>query len=1048
MPMGITGLRAAAKRCPARGGRGRSPRAPRAPRDSLGPALALACCLLPQAQGRAQGGAQGGADGGGYTIAAQPLGPALLDLARQSGRDVLFRPEQVRGCLAAPVVGERDFEVALVRLIARCHLRHHLGAGGAIELERAAPDPLRADVPQEPPLPEVMVLGRPYEAAPIALPSPHAVGLVEGLSAAQIAQVPDQTVAETLGRLAGVNVMLTSLEGDLGGIDRAGRAEGQFAAVRGLGSAYTTTVLDGVPVAQSLPYSRGVQLSLIPSLALGAVSLTRTPAASDAGDATGGQFDLRLATAGQGHDHLRLSAQGEADERSLSLGRPGLGGLVALDASHRWGRDGALGVAVTGYYGRSRFASTEQTYQSGQFEYRLTGADGRPPAGMNPAADLLATSLNVQYAEGEVRRWGGSLAADWTPGERWSAYAHLTLATSDTNQSVYQMGFQGGRDPSFITRVPVGDGLYLTQSVKTQVHYWFETNPDTATLGTAQVGGQWRGGDGAVTLSPRLFYAWGENSRPQHIEMSFWSPASTTVAQGLSLGTRGGLPVMLGPAAAAAMAADPDGLTVSNRGEITSLSSRDDRYGGGLDATARLSGDATLEMGAQVSLSHRASLRRDQEGQSAGGLGAVDAGATLGALADVGLRAGTLRARLSGVYDYAFPLIDADRLARLYAQRDATATWTADAWNGNTLDGTERVLAGYAQVRWRVGDVDLLPGLRTEVTDITNRYWLSGNNGVPSAGIAYGWNETDSHYLALLPRFLAHWQAPDGGSYRAAVWTSQNRPSPFQLAGNATTSVDADGVLTLTRGNPDLKPVDGVNVDLSGAWDWTLGPGEGGAVAPFAGHLSVAVFHKRLFHYLYDAGPALAVGAGTTSTDELTRVSIPTNGGTARLTGVEISADQALGGLAAIFAPFTLGGTVSWETTAVRLNDPDLDPVEQVQNAPRWLAGLRLLYAQGGAHASLGYHWTDAYIQSYGTASVSGGGTVMAGSALDTWVRPSQRLDLRLGYDFASGLAVDVSVRNLAGALTYRTSVGRVSDAVVQTVDAGRTIKLTVRQDF
>ncbi|MDE1150808.1 MAG: TonB-dependent receptor [Azospirillaceae bacterium] len=1006
--------------------------------------LMLSCSLLALRP-------EGAMAAAGYAVTAQPLGAALLDLARQAGRDVLFRPELVQGCQAPAVSGVNDFETAVARLIGGCHLRYRLGDGGAIELER---QPVAATVlpaMSTGPAPEVLIIRAP--ARGIALPASGITGLTEVLSGDQMHEHADQTLAESLGRLAGVNVLVTSLQGDLGGIDRAARGEGQFAAVRGLDSAYSVTRLDGVAVAQSMPYSRAVQLSLLPPLAMEGVELTKTPDASDDGDATAGQFDLHLASALESGEHTRLLVQGNADQQSLELGRPGAGGLATLDIARQFGPDHSLGLALNAYYGRNRFASVEQSYQSTQFEYRITDASGHVPAGMDPANDLLPTSLNIQYSEGETRRWGGSLAGDWQPSDSFHAFAHVTVATADTDQEVYQMGFQGGRDATFLTRTALGDGLYETSSVKTQVHYWFETNPDTATLGTAQLGGDWR--DGALTLSPRLFYTWGENGRPQHIEMSFWNPTTTTVAQGLSLSNRDGYPVITGPAGAQALARDVENLPVSNQGQITSLSSQQQRLGGALDGKLKLGPDAVLEAGFKITDSHRDSYRRDQEGQLVGGLGAVDAGTTVADLARVGLRAGTLATTLAGVYDYAFPLINADRLAALYKARDAGATWTADDWNANTLSGGERTVAAYAQARLTFGDWEVLPGFRAEFSDIDSTYWLSGNNGVPADGVNYGWNRSDSHFAALLPRVLARWQPDVQSTYRAAIWTSQSAPAPYQLAGNATVTQDGDGVLTITKGNPNLQAVDGVNFDLSGTWQWTgAGIGATGMGAEGGGHLELALFHKRLMHYLYDAGGNLAVDSSTS--DQTTHLSIPANGGTAKLTGAELSLEQRLAvlapalpsGIADVVSRFGVAGTLSWETTAVRLDNADLDTVERVQYAPRWLASLQLRYDQDRVHAALDYRWADDYVQSYGTASVSGGGVTMAGSALDTWVRPSRRLDFSTAYDAGGGLSARLTVRNLAGNLAYRTSIGRHSDAVLQTIDAGRSFELGLQQDF
>lgn len=993
-----------------------------------------------------------GQETGAYAIPAGDLGRALLELARQSGRNLLFDGTALRGRRSRAVAGIDDFATALRTLTEGSGVACHIAADGTVTVAPAAvsapppsvPAPSAGGArdaegggPQE-----VLVTGdRRAGRGDIALPP---AVLAEGLSAAQLRQVPDQNVAESLGRLLGVNVMMTSLQGDLGGIDRAARAEGQFTAIRGLGSAYNLTRIDGVAVAQSMPYGREVQLSLMPPAAVDGVVLRKTLDAAMDGDATGGIIDFHMPGAFDdgGAPRASLQAQGLLADRPLSYGRPGAGGMAQGLVSRVFGRDDSLGLAVSAYYGLRHFASSEQTYQQGQLEYRVTDASGQPPAGRDPAADLLLTSLNAQYSEGRTERHGLTAALDWRPDGPVSAYARMSWAYADTQQDVYQMGFQGGRDASFLSHTPLGGGLYLTGSTRTQLHYWFETNPDIAALGTAQLGGAWK--SGALTVEPRLFYSWGRNDRPEHIELSFWSPTATTAAGGLDLAYRDGYPVPRLSDAAQSLLRGLSAFPVSNRGEVTSLMSHQDRGGGGVDVHYDLGTQGLTRVQAGVKLvdSQRRFSRRDQEGQNAGGLGAVDAGTSLGDLAGLGLRAGGLDSLLGGIYDYAVPLIDGQRFTALYDRRDHGLAWTPDAWNGNSLSGSEWVAAGYVQGRWLYGPLEIVPGVRLEASRIDSRYWLSGNNGVPVNGVAYGWNSSSSGYGALLPRLLVNYRPAADQVYRAALWTSYTRPSPYQLAGNATTAIDADGVVTVTRGNPALKPVRVLNADLSGEWGWRTGPGAAGG----DGHLELALFYKRLSDYLYDSGGNY--NSVATTGNAYFQVSMPSNGGTAEIWGSELGVVQDLSFLPSPFDGLGAGGSLSWETTGVRLGNPALATVEQVQNAPRWLAGLRLFYVRAGFTTTLNYRWVDAYIQQYGLLGTSAGGVAMNGSALDTWVRPARRLDLRTAYDVADGVEIAVGVRNLLGDIAYRSTVGRHGAAAPQTIDAGRDFTLSARLDY
>ncbi|WP_162305885.1 TonB-dependent receptor [Oleisolibacter albus] len=975
----------------------------------------------------------------GFTIPAQDLGAALLELGRQSGRNLLFRPDMVQGRRSTAVTAMEDVETALGQVLRGQPLDYRLNPDGTILILAAAaepaPRPSPARTAAEPALEEILVTGlRPGTAVLLEMADPQVTSV---LTADGIALAPDLNVAETLGRLAGVNVMLTSLQGDLGGIDRAARAEGQFTAIRGLGSAYNQVLVNGVAVAQSMPYGRDVQLSLLPSLGLERMVLEKTLGADRDGDAAGGVIDVRTPdafdTAGP---RTRLLLEGRLEDQARDYGLDGGGGTLQAETRHRFGRDGALGLAVGAYYGRRHFANSQQTYQTGQIEYRITDAANQNPAGMDPAANLLLTSLNAQFVRGRTERYGTSAALDWRPDAPYSGYARLTWARADTEQDVYQMGFQGGRDSSFLSHTPLGNGLYRTESVKTQLHAWFQTNPDVAVLGTAQLGGNVH--LGRLTLAPSLFTSWGRNDKPRHIEISFWNPTATTVAEGLRLASRDGYPVpQLGPATQALLATS-DGFPVSNRGEHASLRSRQDRRGGALDLRYELGeqGLTRIEGGIKLSDSDRTLTRRNQRPQDSDGGTALAPGTTLGDLAGLGLVTGRLDSLLHGRYDYGLPLIDHDRLLALFTQASRGFVWTADAWNGNSVDGGERVLAGYAQARILAGGLEILPGLRLEQADLDSRYWLSGNDGVPKDGIPYGWNDSRSDFTALLPRLQVNYR-PDGRTvYRAGLWTSQTRPSPHQLAGGASTDVADDGSITISRGNPDLKAVDGLHADLSAQWRRDDGA-----------HASLALFHKRLWHYLYDAGANYATP--TTQDQRGLRVTMPINGGTARIWGAELTAGYDFHGLPAPWDGLSVETGVTWQATRVRLNHPLLEPVERLQYAPDWQAVAQLLYARDRFSAALSYRWTGDYIQEYGLLGTSaGGGASLNGSALDVWVRASRRLDLEAGYRLADHAEAGLSFRNLLGDLAYRATIGRHTDTVPETIDGGRTVLLSLRLDY
>jgi ferric-dicitrate binding protein FerR (iron transport regulator) len=217
--------------------------------------------------------------GGPIVLPAMPLGEALLALARQAGRNILFAASDVAGA-RAPAIRAADFDSALRRLARSNGLVATRLAGGAVRLQRPAA-PVRARAPRRltalaplPPRPiedrtaivvEAALAARAWGAGDAAL-RPQ-----DGLASAQIRRLPDRTIAEALGRLPGIVTLATSLEGAMGRVDHAGRATGDFVAMRGLPGTYVETRIDGIEIPQSLPYSRGTQLGLMalaPDMAL------------------------------------------------------------------------------------------------------------------------------------------------------------------------------------------------------------------------------------------------------------------------------------------------------------------------------------------------------------------------------------------------------------------------------------------------------------------------------------------------------------------------------------------------------------------------------------------------------------------------------------------------------------------------------------------------------------------------------------------------------------------------------------------------------------
>lgn len=961
-------------------------------------------------------------------LPAMPLGPALLALAGRTGRNILFRASDVKGRVA-PSVNAAGFDDALEQMLRHSDLVATRLPGGAIRLthrpavrrQPVAPAP-RAATPRRVDRfvrsPDIVVNGKrfePQETRDVALRA------TDTLTAADIRRLPDRTVAEALGRLPGVLTLATSLEGTMGRIDHAGRAVGDFLAVRGLPGSYLETRIDGVELPQSLPYSRGAQLGLMAGEPGTTLRLTRILGPSRSGEAIAGQLDVDhaspFAASVQG---LTTTLSVGLDDRSQRLGQRAIGGGARIAIGTRI-PDRAIAVYLSAGVSRTPFTNVEQTYQAGNLAFAVIDAAGTNPSGVDAAANLRLASINAQVTRGVSSDIDAHIGIGWRPNPRLTILAQVSGAWRSVDQNIYQISAQGGRSPAYFDQVPIAPGLYQVQSVRSEAHYWFQTNPERDRLGIAQLSAAWN--DGLLFLQARLFGAVGRTDRPDHIEMSFWSPTATRLSGGVVPVYRDGLPVLdPGPGDAAALA-NPLLYPIHNQGERASEFSRDHRIGGEVEGRIDRREGGTFSFGATI-------LRSDRD-RSTGHDNFLDSFAPGTPLGQTGLVQGSIGPLLPGIYDYIVPVMSGAALGRLFDGLTPAAQAADDRHAGASALREERI-AAYAALAVPVATGAIMTaGVRAQSVGLTGRFWLSGNDGVPLGGIPYGWNALRAVYRAVQPSLSLSWKAAPTLTLDGAVWTSQTRPSSYQLTGGGGAAQDSQGAIVIDMPSPGLKPVDALNLDLG--LDWRSASGF---------HLVLAGFAKRLSHYLYDAGDSLNNGVGDAS-GTMIRLSRSRNGGTATIAGIEASATLSLAGVAPTLRHVRLGGNLTLLDSAVRLDNPALATVERSQYAPALSTRSWLRYDDGHVSVDLSYRTASDYVQEYGIQLPLYGGSVSAsGSALDTWVHPSGQLDLGAGI-LVGRSTVRLSVRNILDSPAYRSSIGRYSQTVPQTIIGGRQLGIS-----
>lgn len=966
-------------------------------------------------------------------IPPRPLEAALMELTRQSGSNILFLPGSMAGLTSRPVRA-RGLDQALKQMLAGTSIRVlHQAHGVVIAPGRLAAKPAAPHAgslrpqPAHPALPPMVIVvsGRETATSFGAEPFHNVSPDVAILSPAE--RPTARNLAEAFARSPGVLVLATNLQGDLGGIDRAGRAEGQFLAIRGLSGAFAAVRVDGVDLPQSLPFGRDAELGMLSTLVFDKARITLTPGAQEAGDATSALVDLATPSAfADRHPGLRITLGGDLDGQAMAYRQPAASWQAGLRYTHRFGEAQQWGLALGVTASRRIFATSEQTYQQGTVELKQVTAAGTTPVGIDPAANLLLTGLNLEFTRGSTFSLAGHGALEWH-GDRLQAALRVLHAVSRTRQDIYQLGLQGGNSAEDETLTNLGGGISQIASTTARAHYWYETNPENSRLTMVQARiGSAEGLKAPFDWQARLGFTQGVTARPDHIETSFWGENATLLSQGTAFTDGGGYPQPMLNAADKALIGNALSYPVHLQAERRDEEGRDRHWSfdGRLGWKPEQGLLSRLETGLRLDLARRSWRQIDVTYSNL-----FPGGTTL---AQSGLVDGSIAAILPGVYDIGLPLVSGTRLAALITRATPDAL-TLDAANAQTLDGRETKASAFLRSVLGRGAITLQPGLRVESSVMETTFWLAGNQGVPTGSIAYGWNHGHARFLALLPSLYLDWR--DGGwQARAGLWTSTTRPAVSQLSGAASLTTQADGSLLLTQGNPDLKAMHATNLDLSGAWH-----GAGGA------RLHGALFAKWLTHYIYDAGSDYA-NAATVSENGLL-ISQPVNGGTARVLGAELSASLPLGLVSQSLQGWTLGTAATALDGRVRLNNPLLDPVEHLQDAPPYNISVELGWARGAWSARIAGRWTGAFLQQYGVFGTSvSGHSRLDGSAFDIWVRPSRQIDLDIGHKLGERGEIRLFIRNLLADFAWRSTMGRASYAVPQTISGGR--QFGVRADY
>jgi TonB-dependent receptor len=239
-------------------------------------------------------------------------------------------------------------------------------------------------------------------------------------------------------------------------------------------------------------------------------------------------------------------------------------------------------------------------------------------------------------------------------------------------------------------------------------------------------------------------------------------------------------------------------------------------------------------------------------------------------------------------------------IGKIQTARAANPAWFAPVGTSVTdraplTEVTETVTAGYLMGRLRVERLQVVAGVRVEETDVDalGRLTDPRNPGVTTTRVGRDYGEA-------FPSVHFRYEARRNLRLRASYSTSMARPSIAQITPNTTINYVSEVV---TQGNPGLSPQYSKNYDVS--LEYYFEP---------AGVLSVGAYQKDLSGYIFTRTSEIGSGTGNGFGGDLVGFDLrtSTNGGSARIRGVEINYSQSLN-----FLPRPLNGLSAFANLTV-----------------------------------------------------------------------------------------------------------------------------------
>lgn len=649
------------------------------------------------------------------------------------------------------------------------------------------------------------------------------------------------------------------------------QGEGRFVVLRGLAPALNAVSINGARIPSPEADNRALALDTVPSELVQSIEVKKTLTPDMDGDTIGGSVEIKTTSAfDRKKDLFSVSLEGSRN-----------------DLRDKWSPKGAVDFSKL---------LTDDFGISGGFSYyrRRFGTDGVEASDWGATPAGVAYPEEVDYRAYDVvrTRIAGALSLDWRPSDTTTLYARGIINSFRDDELRSRLRFT-------FTPAPVtGDASSATfasgagSNNRVRVRREMKDRTEIQNVYSVTTGGETRAD--LWTLIYQGSYSYSEEQEPNRQDTIFDRRFQNGASQ-LNV-TLNGPDTQTPEYSTGNNALFTNGSDPLSKIETTDGLSTDQEYAARLDVAREI----PLSAGSlEVKVGAKGRFRKKQYDLDFNSYDALTSG-SFPTLAGLSRSIGD-----KGLVDMN-PAVDPLLVRGWFnANRDRLVR-NADDSELDSLSAQYRVdediYAGYGQLRFDNGTLRAVGGVRMEHT----RNKMRGNSLDTDSLVATPVN-VERSYTNWLPSLNLRFAPMSKVVLRGAVTRSLSRPNISDLAPRFSYNEnDGEG----TFGNPNLRPYRSWNFDAAAEWYFASN-----ALA------EVTVFHKEVSDFIFDS----RIDDYSYNGIVIDEATLPQNGDTAKVTGVELNLQASLSFLPSPFDGLLVGGNYTYvDTRADLATEPGL----------------------------------------------------------------------------------------------------------------------------